>query len=409
MNDFSRSTLIAELDSPQAWMMVAASFVATFTVYGIAYTFGAFFKPMAAEFAAGPSSTSIVFSLTVCIWSLLGWPCGHFADRFGPRPVLIAGALAIGTGLILTSTIHRLWVGYLTYSVGVGVGVACGYVPTVAVVGGWFLRRRNTALGIAVAGIGCGTLAMAPIAAALIARFGWRTTDVILGICASLMLLGCAAVMKRPPVHVAPAEFRIGEALRSPAFAILYLSSMLSSMALFVPFVFLPAFARDHGASEVAAATLVGLIGGSSVIGRMGLGAIADRLGVIRLYMLCFLVVSLSYGLWLVASTYAALVIFAIVMGVGYGGWVALSPAVMAELYGIQRLGTILGAFYTGGGVGALLGPPVAGFMIEYSGGYRGAIALTFAIGIISFLVLIPLERVARSASPVPAGAAEEE
>ena len=80
--------------------------------------------------------------------------------------------------------IDRLWLGYLTYGLGVGVGVACAYVPMVAVVGGWFLRRRNTALGIAVAGIGFGTVFGAPIAATLIAHLGWRATYVAFAIAA---------------------------------------------------------------------------------------------------------------------------------------------------------------------------------------------------------------------------------
>src|ERR1022692_2173082 len=86
---------IAQLDSPQAWLVVAVWFVALFTVYGVAYSFGAFFKPMAHEFGAGPSATSAVFSITVCLWSVLGWPAGHIADRIGPRPVVIIGAIAM--------------------------------------------------------------------------------------------------------------------------------------------------------------------------------------------------------------------------------------------------------------------------------------------------------------------------
>ncbi len=386
---------IAQLDSPQAWLMVATSFVALFTVYGVAYSFGAFFKPMAHEFGAGPSATSAVFSITVCLWGVLGWPAGHIADRIGPRPVIIIGAIAIGVGLVMTSFIQRLWVAYLTYGVGVGVGIACGYVPTIAVVGGWFLRRRNTALGIAVAGIGCGTLVVAPIAAALIQRLGWRETFVVLGIASATMLIGCAFVVRRPPVHLAPAPFEIREAIRTPVFKLLYLSSLLSSMGLFTPFVFLPAFARDHGATEVAAATLVGLIGGASVVGRLGLGALADRLGVVRLFQLCYLVVGLSFILWLTAHSYAVLVVFALVLGVGYGGYVALSPAVLAHFYGTQRLGSVLGALYTSGGVGVLMGPPVAGFIIAHSG-YRWAIAFSLTAGMASYFTLLPLERKSR-------------
>jgi MFS family permease len=385
-----RATVV-QLDSPTAWLMVAVSFVALFTVYGVAYSFGAFFKSMAHEFGAGPGATSAVFSTTVFVWGVLGWPSGHLADRFGPRPVIIVGAIAIGAGLLMTASIHSLWMAYLTYGVGVGVGIACGYVPTVAVVGGWFLHRRNTALGIAVAGIGCGTLFVAPINAALIQRLGWRETFVVLAIVSATVLLGCALVVKRPPVHVALAPFRIREAIGTRAFKLLYLSSVLSSMGLFTPFVFLPVFARDHGASEVAAATLVGLIGGASVVGRLGLGAMADRVGVVRLYQFCYLVVGCSFALWLIANSYMVLVLFALVLGVGYGGYVALSPAVLAHFYGTQRLGSVLGALYTSGGIGVLMGPPVAGFIIGHSG-YRWAIAFSLTTGLASYLALLPLD-----------------
>src|SRR5579872_5212049 len=383
---------LAQLDSPQAWLMVAVSFVALFTVYGVAYSFGAFFKPMAHEFGAGPGATSAVFSTTVFIWGVLGWPAGYLADRIGPRPVIIIGAFAIGIGLVMTSFIDRLWVGYLTYGIGVGLGIACGYVPTVAVVGGWFMRRRNTALGIAVSGIGCGTLVVAPVAAALIERFGWRATFEVMAVASAMVLLVCAFVVRRPPVHIAPVAFQIREVFRSSTFRLLYASSVLSSMGLFTPFVFLLAFARDHGSTEVAAATLVGLIGGASVVGRLGLGALADRLGVVRLYQLCYLVVGLSFVLWLIANSYLVLVLFALILGVGYGGYVALSPAVLAHFYGTQRLGSLLGALYTSGGIGVLMGPPVAGFIIGHSG-YRWAIAFSLTTAMASYFALLPLGR----------------
>jgi MFS family permease len=239
------------------------------------------------------------------------------------------------------------------------------------------------------------TLVVAPIAAALILRFGWRTTYVVFGLASAIALAGCAMVVKRPPVHVAPVPFKIREAIGTPAFKLLYVSSVLSSMGLFTPFVFLPAYARDQGASEVAAATLVGLIGGASVVGRMGLGAVADRIGVIRLYQFCYLVVGLSFVLWLIANSYSTLVVFALVLGVGYGGWVALSPAVLAHLYGTHRLGSILGALYTSGGAGVLMGPPVAGFIIARSG-YRWAIAFSLITCMAAYIALLPLDRMSR-------------
>ncbi len=390
-------------DSPRAWRMVAAALVAMCATYGVAYSFGAFFRPMAAEFGARRSATSAVFSITVLVWCVLGPVTGHLSDRFGPRIVVATGALGMGLGLALTSVIDRLWLGYLTYGIGVGVGVACAYVPMVAVVGGWFLRRRNTALGIAVAGIGFGTVFGAPLAASLISRVGWRVTYVVFAIATTAILLGCAWIVERPPVHVTPSRVRLTDAIRSPAFGFLYASSVTVSIVLFVPFVYLPSFARDRGVSEFASAALVGIIGGASVAGRMGLGSLADRAGVVRLYQASFLVLALSYGIWLAAASYPIMVVFALVMGAGYGGYVALSPAVIAHLFGTNRMGTVLGALYTSGGIGAMVGPPIVGLIIDRTGSYRVAITAAFAVALASFALLIPLSRYEpASESPAP-------
>ena len=388
-------------DSRRAWRMVAAAFVAMCAVYGVAYSFGAFFKPMAAEFGADRSATSAVFSITVLVWCFLGPVTGRLSDRFGPRIVVSTGAVVMGAGLALTSMIDRLWLGYLTYGIGVGVGVACAYVPMVAVVGGWFLRRRNSALGIAVAGIGFGTIGGAPIAAASISHFGWRPTYLAFAIAAAAVLLGCAWIVERPPVHVTPSRVvKLRDALRSPAFGFLYASSVTISIVLFVPFVYLPSFAHNRGASEVAGAALVGIIGGASVAGRMGLGSLADRAGVVRLYQASFLVLALSYGIWLAAASYPVMVLFALVMGAGYGGYVALSPAVIAHLFGTERMGTVLGALYTSGGIGAMVGPPLVGLIIDRTGSYRIAITAAFAVALTSFALLIPLSRYESASAP---------
>jgi len=379
-------------DSPRAWRITAAAFVAMFVSYGVAYSFGAFFKPMALEFGAARGETAVVFSLTVFVWSMSGSLAGHLADRFGPRIVVSVGALVMASGLILTAFIHRLWIGYLTYSIGVGTGIATAYVPMVAVVGGWFLKRRNTAMGIAVAGIGCGTVAVAPLAAALISRFGWRTTDVVFGIVAGGVLIGCAAAAERPPIHVVPSQINVREAIRTPTFGLLYLNSFLSSLALFVPFVYLPAFAHDRGTSEVAAAALVGAIGGASVVGRLGLGALADRFSVMFLLKTCYFVLAVSFAIWLVGSSYLVLVAFALVLGAGYGGFVALAPAVIAELFGVSKLGTMMGLLYTSGGVGALLGPPLAGMIVDRTGSYRWAIVYSLIAAFASYAALLPLK-----------------
>jgi MFS family permease len=386
------------VDGRRAWVNVGAAFAAMFTVFGVAYSFGAFFTPMADEFDASRSATSAVFSITAFAYFSLGLITGRVVDRRGPKPVLVTGAVALAAGLLLTSYVDRLWLGYVTYGAGVGIAVACGYVPMVAVVGGWFVRRRAAALGIAVAGIGLGTLVGAPAAASLIDHLGWRATYRVLAAVGGVALLGCAAVARRPPRPLTAApdgETTTTTSVDAPGqsrlFAQLYVSGLLLSLALFLVFIFLAPFAEEHGTTEVAAATLVGIVGAASVVGRLALGAVADRLGAVRAYRATFLCIGLSYMVWLTTTTYPWLVAFAVLFGVAYGGFIALSPAVMAQLFGTASMGRLVGLLYTSAGIGALVGPPLAGLAVDRTGSYRWAIAVAMTLALAGWAVLLPL------------------
>jgi len=392
-NNFSAVVLGDMLDSPRAWLTVAAGFLACFTLFGVAYSFGAFFKPMAQEFGASREATSAIFSITAALYFALSPVTGYMADRFGPRPVVAAGALATGGGVVLTACIPHLWYAYFTYSLGVGIGVSCCYVPLVSMIAGWFERRRNTALGLAVSGIGGGTLAIPPLSGELIMHLGWRHAYGVLGVAATALLLICAGLAKRPPhgpQHVA--RPRLGEFVRAPNFIILYVSSALANVATSIPFVFLPVYAREHGIREVAAASLISFIGITSMLGRVGLGTLADRVGLIRLYQFTVLVLGLSYFLWLGSHGYVTLVFFALVMGVSYGGYVALNPSVVAELFGVAGMGVVLGTLYTSIAITALLAPPIVGGIIDRTGSYQLGILFTIAATLAGFLVLLALK-----------------
>ena len=281
---------------------------------------------------------------------------------------------------------------YITYGCGVGIAIACCYVPMLAAVGGWFLKRRNTALGIAASGIGVGTLVIAPITAQLIRLLGWREAYVVLALGATMLLLICAWLIEPPPIELNASEFSVRRIIRTGPFKLMYAACMFWTVATSIPFVFLPAYAQGIGIDAVAAATLVGFIGFASTAGRLGLGPLADRFGLIVTYRFCLLVLGLCFALWLYGKSYGMLVAFALVMGASYGGAVALTPAVVAELFGTRGLGVILGTLYTGSAIGTLLGPPFCGALIDRTGSYRLAIIFTMALTIVSYLILRPLE-----------------
>jgi MFS family permease len=384
-----------EFDSLKGWVAVGCAFVSMFICFGVVYSFGVFFNPMSSEFDTGSGATSALFSITTFIFFTGGIFSGMAVDRFGPKPVLIFGGFFMGLGLFLTSLVNSLWVGYITYGLGVGIGVACGYVPMLAVVGAWFERRRAAALGVAVTGVGLGTLVVAPLAAALINYYGWRQTYVIFGISSFVGLFLCAYLTPRPPTSAGQKSgLRLKELVKLPAFGYMYFSGFFITLALFVPFVFLVSYAGAQGIDAVAAASLVGMIGGASIAGRLGFGALGDKISRMRLFQSTYMIIAFSFLIWLFSShSFTLMTVYAILLGSGYGGFIVLSPVVTAEIFGLVGLGTILGATYTAAGIGGLLGPTFAGYLIDKTGTYNAAIIAAMIFAFLAFLLLIPVGR----------------
>lgn len=376
-------TTMRGLDSARAWTTVGAAFATSFVTLGVAYSFGAFFESMATEFGSSRAATAVIFGITTCTFFCLSLLTGRGGDIWGPRAVIIVGTIAYVAGLWVTSLVNSLAVGYITYGAGVGIAAACGYIPMVAMVGGWFERRRATAVGIAVAGIGAGTLVISPVSAWMIEQYGWRPTFRFLAVAGGVVLALCALVVIRPPGQIGPVPSRFTELLRSRVFRRLQFAAFCSGVALFIPFVFVGQYAKDRGVDAVRAAVLVGLLGGASIVARIGFGTLVRRFGALRLYRLCFVLLAVAFATWLFAgSSYAVLVLFVLLLGVGYGGFVALSTIVLAELFGVVGLGSTMGLFYVSQGIGGLLGPPLAGLTLDALEGYRVVIVACIGLEI---------------------------
>lgn len=318
---------------------------------------------------------------------------GDIADHYGPRPVVGAGAVLIGAGLVLTAHIHALPLIFLTYGAGLGTAVACTYIPAIAAVGEWLKVRRDIALGIAISGIGCGTLIAAPVAANLIGRYGWRKTFETFGWVSTALLLVSAALLARPTIPGDKKKASLKSKLRTRGFAFLYISLLFSGVAIFVSFVFLPVYAIEIGASRSRAAALVGYVGASRGVGRLDLNVLAPRFGLMVMYRTAYVAFFVSFSFWLVAHSYLSLATFALVKGVGYGGIAAMSPAVTASLFGVEGLGELLGILFTGFGLACLIGPPLAGAVVDYTLNYKWAVFVATAASVLALIFVFPLPR----------------
>lgn len=394
-----------QLDSARGWWVVVAGGLASGTAFGTVYSFAAFFDAMADELGSGRASTALVFGLTLLLFFGTGVLSGPLSDRLGPRPLVLTGAALLAAGLALTSEVEGVVGGYLTYGVGVGLGGGLIVTPMYVAAGGWFVRRRALAMGVVATGNGLGTLVLVPFAERLIADHGWRSAYLVLAV-VDLALLGAAAlVVARPPVPVAPpALARMRAVAALPAFQRLFLTGLLFSVSLFIAFGFVVDFATEEGVSSSRAALLVGLIGASSVVGRLGLTALSGRLPAVRLLQGCLAAQPAAFGLWLVAGgSYPLLVAFALLLGVAYGGFVALGPEAVAVLFGVVGLGGAMGLLFLGSGLGGLVGPPLAGWLADSSDGTAVPITLALAVSVVAFALSlsIPTGATAPAGPPV--------
>ena len=386
--------LPAEVDSRRAWSVCAAAAVAICLAFGTNYSFGAFFEAMAEDFDAGRGATAVVFGVTSFLFFGTGVISGPLADRIGPRPLTAVGAVLMGAGLIATSRAGELWIGVLTYGIGVGFGAGLFVTPMFSTVGGWFVRRRALALGLAATGSGLGTLVIVPTASRLIDAHGWRTTYMGLAVL-DLVVIGAAAFVLAPaPQSQAPpaAVDHMKLVAATSAFRRFWLCGVLFTVAQSIAFAFVVDFATDEGVSSQAAAFVLALIGASSILGRVGLTPLVVRLGSVRVVQISLLVVPAAFTLWLLAGgTYLLLIIFAVVLGVAYGAFVGISSEVCAFLFGVVGLGGVIGMLYLGAGIGGLVGSPMAGVLADVSSGRALPIAAGIAASAIAAVVALGL------------------
>jgi MFS family permease len=366
-------------EPPYAWVVVWACFVALAVIFGVSYSFAAFFESFAKEFNAPRAQVSLVFGVSGLIYFLLGAGAGLLADRFGPRVVTGSGMVMIALGLLVSSWAQSLSAVTWAFGVGVGIGIGLVYAPSIACVQPWFTRRRGLAAGVASAGIGAGTL-LVPLAAAwAIDVMDWRAALRVGA--AGVLVLGLAAtsLLRKAPVatagasHVVPGH-TLGEALRLRRFWWLYAGTLLGGPSIFIPFAHVSAAARDLGVADAQAVGLVGLIGVGSFMGRFFISALADHIGRPLTLVLAQASLGLAFVLWALAQGYPAMAVFAFWMGLSYGAIVSLLPALCMDFFGARAVSSILGTLYTGAALGNLGGPVLAGWVYDTTGRYDGVI-----------------------------------
>lgn len=393
------------------WIVAACAFAVMFTAYGVQYAFGVFFPAILEELGWTRAGLAAAFSLYTLVYSGCGFLSGRLTDRWGPRRVVALGGLLLGSGLMLMSQISSRWQIYLFYGLIAGLGMSTAYVPCNATMVKWFVRRRGAALGLVGSGASLGIFAVPPLAALLISRYGWRLSYLLFGAATLVLLNGLACFLSRDPRELglqpdgdlppalgsspapggnprSPAkDWEVREAIRTPAFWCLTASFLAALFTIPIPLVHLVTHARDLGLSALVASTFVSVIGISALGSNLTLGPASDRVGRKTTFSACLLLGVLSFIGFGEARAAGGLYASAVAFGWYYGAVAVLFPAIVGDFFGRSHAGALTGVIFSLCGPVGALGPVVAGWIYDHTGGYFPAFLLSALVNAVALAI----------------------
>ncbi|TQQ81353.1 MFS transporter [Halonotius terrestris] len=361
--------------------------------FGTPLSYGIFRAPFSDAFGIAPVALSTVFSVMLFTFFIGSGVVGVLSVRWPARGVLLTAAAA--TGLIAPSLyLVDSYVGLLFIFAILGLALGTVFVLTASIVPRWFEERRGAATGLIFVGNGLGLFILPPIWQVAFARLGVRQGFLAILAVSALAFLATGLVCRRPP-WASQSSATAGDLLswvsglaRTRQFQYLFVGMGLA----FAWYQLLAAYAVDlfaaRGLGETAASTAFGLIGGVSIISRIGGGHLGDRLGSRRAFLLSLGCATAGIVL-LVVPTPAVLIGSIGLVGLGLGGSATLYIPVLMTVYPPEKDTAIIGVFNVAGGLGSLLMPPLGTATIAYTDGYTVAILLTFAVTVVAFVLVV--------------------
>jgi MFS family permease len=374
------------------WVVVAVGALATCVGMGAMFSLPVFLAPISASTGWSRAGIATAMTLNFVTMGVAAFGWGALSDRFGPRRVVLAGAVLLGVGLTWASRSASVLEFQLVYGVIVGLAGGSFMAPMIATVTQWFDEHRALAVSLVSAGLAVAPMTVSPFASWLIAVQGWRTAQLIIGVAAAVLLIPASLLVRRPPS--APADAAVGgvaggtrgatamQALKSPQFAVLALTFFACCAAHSGPIFHTVSYAIGCGLPPMTAVTIYSVEGLAGLGGRLMLGVLADRLGAKRVLIAGLVVQALAAGAYALASRLGEFYAVAVIFGLAYGGVMPLY-AVLARAYFASRImGTVLGAMTLASSFGMALGPAVGGWIFDTFQSYAWLYISSLAVGL---------------------------
>ncbi|MFC2013951.1 MFS transporter [Chloroflexota bacterium] len=391
------------------WVVVAAFLVIGIISFGICDIFGVFFKSIEGDFDLTRAATSGVLSVGMVLGCLFAVLSGWASDKYGPRIVILIMGIFTGLGLLLTSQTNAPWQLFITYSPILSFGTGATYVVIMSTVLRWFDKKQGLALGIGGSGMGLGAVLLAPFATFLITSFGWRMSFIVLGMISLVIMIPLSRLLKKSPSeigvlpdgnkspsvktgveetgredHTKLVEFSLLQAFRTRSFWLFSSIWLVHAFCLFLVLTHIVPHATDIGIPPMEAATILSLIGGSTIAGRLLMGRVSDSIGKKAAAIICSLLLA-GAMIWLIWSRDLwMLYIFGAVYGFARGGIDPPIVGLIGDTFGLRSIGIIMATMTVAFGIGAAIGPAVGGLIFDVSKSYF----MAFLIGALAMMTL---------------------
>ncbi len=388
------------------WVIVAIGGLMGCVALGTMFSLAIFLEPMSTETGWSRAGISSAMTLNFIVMGLGAFAWGAASDRYGPRVVVLIGAVLLGLALVLASRTTSLMTFQLTYGVIVGISASAFFAPMIAAVTGWFEHNRSLAVSLVSAGMGMAPLTISPFAQWLITSYDWRTAMLAIGLGAWALLIPAALFVRRPPASSAvetPAAMSgetsamsAAQALRSPQFLVLGFTFFACCAAHSGPIFHMVSFAIFCGIAPMAAVSIYSVEGLAGLGGRILLGVLGDRYGAKPVLIAGLIVQAVAIAAYVFVSRLGEFYALAVVFGMAYGGTMPLYAVLAREYFGQRIMGTVFGAATMLSSLGMAFGPLAGGWIFDTFATYSWLFLGSAAVGLAAValaLVFPPIPR----------------
>ena len=378
------------------WVIVAAGGLLGCLAIGAMFSLPVFLLPISRETGWSVTGVSSAMTIGFLAMAFASMVWGGLSDRWGPRPIVLAGSMLLAVSLFLASQATSLIAFQLVFGLLVGVAAAAIFAPMMACVTGWFDTHRSLAVSLVSAGMGMAPMTMSPFAAWLVTMHDWRISMQIIALLVAVLMIPVSLLVRRAPALESaatqasgPAEpsMSLSEVVKSPQFVILLLTNFFCCATHSGPIFHTVSYAITCGIPMIAAVTIYSVEGLAGMGGRVVFGLLGDRFGAKHILVLGLLAQAFGALAYVFAQGLASFYAVAGLFGFIYAGVMPLYAVIARENFPLKMMGTVIGGTAMAGSLGMATGPLAGGLIYDTFASYTWLYVGSWGIGIGAFLI----------------------